>query len=110
MENPPTCGQGLAEHAAVPAKLAELIHSLAENLEMHMTTLDLSDERSVAECRAYASLVGQHRTVASGLEAAAAEMAGCRDLPMGAHNETALADPQLREAFERFVQLEQDLL
>jgi hypothetical protein len=28
----PTCGQGLAQHAAVPAKIADFLESLAENL------------------------------------------------------------------------------
>src|SRR5687768_5036442 len=107
MQSPQTCGQGLAEHAAVPAKMAELIDALAENLEMHMTALDLSDESSVEECKAYASLVGQHRTIATALAAAAAQMAGYQDLSMGKHDEAGMTDPQLGVAFERFVRLQE---
>ena len=110
MPNQPTCGQGLAERSALPAKLADLIAALTENLELHMTTLDLSDQRSLAECEAYASLVGQHRTIASELEAAASQMAGYRDMAMGKHDMAAMGDPQIRETFERFVRVEQDLL
>ena len=109
MDNPQTCGQGLAEHSAVPAKMAELIDALADNLELHMTALDLSDGRSVEECEAYASLVGQHRTIAAGLKTAAGQMAGYRDMPMGEHDAAAMNDPEIREAFERFVRLEEDL-
>ena len=37
---------GLAEHSVLPAKLGELITYLAENLELHVKTLDLADENS----------------------------------------------------------------
>ena len=41
MKNEPTCGQGLAEHSVLPAKVGELIASLAEILEFHTKALDL---------------------------------------------------------------------
>ena len=37
-------------------------------------------------------------------------MAGYRDLPMGKHDEQALADPKGLEAFEAFVAAERELL
>jgi len=36
MANPRTCGQGLAEHSPLPAKLGELTATVAEILERHM--------------------------------------------------------------------------
>jgi transposase len=98
-----TCGKGLAEHSALPAKLAELIGSVADNLEIHMKALDLSDANAMKERDAYESLTRQHRQIASLLRATAAEMAGYRDLPMGRHDETAMSSPQLIDAFEALV-------
>jgi hypothetical protein len=110
MAETPTCGKGLAEHAALPVKLAELEDALAANLELHQTTLDLSDANSKRELDAYLSLTRQHRDIASRLQAAAREMTGYRDLPMGRHDDRAMADPRLMEAFATFVKVEHELL
>jgi hypothetical protein len=110
MDDQPTCGEGLAAHSALPAKLAELEDALAENLELHQKTLDLRDEHARAELEAYVRLANAHRAIASQLRATAAEMAGYRGLPMGAHDEKALGDPKLLDAFATFVTREQQLL
>jgi hypothetical protein len=110
MDDQPTCGKGLAEHSALPAKLAELEDALAENLELHQKTLDLSDDSARKEFDAYVKLARKHRSIAAQLREAARQMAGYRDLPMGRHDERALADPKIVEAFERFVKVEDELL
>lgn len=110
MNDQPTCGQGLAEHSTLPAKLADLEDALADNLELHQKTLDLSDDNAKTELDAYVKLTREHRTIAAQLRETARQMAGYRDLPMARHDERALANPKLVEAFERFVQLEEDLL
>ncbi len=110
MDDQPTCGKGLAEHSALPSQLAELEDALAENLELHQTTLDVSDANARKELEAYVRLAEQHRGIAAQLRATAEEMAGCRDLPMGRHDERALADPRLIKAFAKFVKAEQELL
>jgi hypothetical protein len=105
-----TCGKGLAEHAALPAKLAELVAALAENLELHQKTLDLSDESSRKEHDAYVKLAQEYRSIAMQLKTTAARMASYRDLPMGRHDERMMAAPEIRDAFARFVRLERELL
>lgn len=110
MDDQPTCGKGLAEHSALPAKLAELEDALAQNLELHQKTLDLSDENARKELDAYVKLAREHRSIAAQLRETAQHMAGYRDLPMGRHDERAFADPALFEAFERFVKAEEELL
>jgi hypothetical protein len=110
METPPTCGKGLAAHAALPAKLGELSASLARNLEIHMKALDLEDENSRREHEAYRELAKEHREIATQLQATAKQMAGYRNLPMGRHDQQAMSASEVLEAFETFVQLEQDLL
>jgi hypothetical protein len=110
MDDQPTCGKGLAEHSALPAALGALIGALAENLELHQATLDLSDPSSRKELDAYVALAKEHREIAARLEAVASRMASYRDLPMGRHDEHALADPRLLEAFERFVKRQEELL
>ena len=105
----PTCGKGLAEHSDLPAKMGELTVAVADVLEHHMTALDLSDERSRKEHAAYRRLVSDHRKSAAELRAIADAMAGYRSLPMGKHNMAAMANPEARRLFGRFVRLEEEL-
>lgn len=110
MEHQRTCGQGLAEHSVLPALLGELIASVAENLEVHMEALDLTDENSQKEYDAYLELAKEHRQIASQLTATAQKMAGYRDLPMGRHDQQVMSGPKVLEAFKQLVTLEQELL
>jgi hypothetical protein len=105
-----TCGQGLEEHSALPAKMGELIASLAANLEIHKKALDLADENSRRERDAYTSLATRFAEIARSLGRVAAEMAGYRDLPMGRHDPKAMAGRAAVEAFEEFVRVEAELL
>ena len=105
-----TCGKGLAEHSVIPAKLGELIAALAENLELHMPALVMTDERSREEHHAYARLAAEHRAIAEQLTAVAAHMAGYRNLPMGPHDDKAMEDPKVMEAFGRYVKIERELI
>ena len=104
-----TCGKGLAEHSSLPAKMADLIAALAENFEIHMQSLDLTDPKAKEEHEAYAHLAVQNRGIARHLKATAQEMAGYRDLPMGRHDDGAMSDPQVVEAFEKLVRREEAL-
>jgi hypothetical protein len=110
MTEQPTCGQGLAAHAMLPIKLGELTAAVAENLEAHLPGLDLSDEHAAQEHRVYVKLAQEHRQIAARLNALGEEMAGYRDLPMGRHDMEALSSPQVAEAFQQFVRLEQELV
>ena len=105
----PTCGKGLAERSALPLRLAGLIDALAENLELHMTGLDLDDANARKERDAYARLAGQHRAIAAQLRAAGEEMASYRDLPMGQHDEAVMASPDILAAFEKFMRMEEEV-
>jgi hypothetical protein len=109
-DDTPTCGKGLAEHSAIPAKMADLIASLADNLEAHQPTLDLTDERSRRELDAYAKLAHAHRAIAAQLREAAEQMASYRDLPMGRHDERALGGRAVLDAFTNLVRVERELL
>jgi hypothetical protein len=105
-----TCGLGLAEHAALPAKLAEVTEAMADNLQLHLTALALEDEAARAEHGLYLQLVEEQRQAAARLRLVGEEMAAARDLPMGRHDEQALASPAVAEAFRRFVQTRQELM
>ena len=107
----PTCGEGLAANAVLPAKLAELMAARAEVLKRHTRALDLTDAAAQKELDAYTSLERAHRDVASGLADLAEEMASYRNLPMGRHDMTVMTDPKGQmEAFRRFVAEERELL
>jgi hypothetical protein len=105
----PTCGQGLAEHSAVPGRAGELMDAMAEMLRVHRTALDPADEDTRPEDAAYARLAEDLAAVADRLRATADAMTGYRDLPMGRHDLSVLTSPDAVAAFERFVAAEQDL-
>lgn len=109
MSDQPTCGAGLAANAALPAKLAELIGSVARVLETHTRALDLEDDFARQEYDAYVELVAQHRGTARKIEALAEQMASYRDLPMGRHDVEVMTSPEAAQALERLVNVEQDL-
>jgi len=111
METPTeTCGQGLAENSVLPAKLGELINSMAEILEIHMGALDLQDNASRLEHEAYRELAREQRKTAGALKETARRMAGYRDLPMGAHDWSVMSSPRAVAALENFVKLEEELV
>jgi hypothetical protein len=109
MDEETSCGKGLAEHSVLPAKVAELIDAVAENLELHMTALDLRDPSSRKEHDAYSQLAAQHRSIAAQLRATAKQMASYSDLRRGKHDEQAMSAPKFLRAFEALVQREQEL-
>jgi hypothetical protein len=109
MEEPSTCGQGLASRSILPGKLGELLAALARILEAHMRALDPSDADAKKELDAYAALVTAHRDVADRLSGIAVQMADYRALPMAAHDEAAMSDAVAHKAFENFVRLEQEI-
>ncbi|NVB85523.1 MAG: hypothetical protein HOV81_44575 [Kofleriaceae bacterium] len=105
-----TCGKGLAEHAVVPRVMGELIAALAENLELHLPTIQTSDPAGRAEHAAYEKLIAEHRTIAAQLAAVATHMTGYRDLAMASHDMARMQDPKRVEAFGRYVKLERELV
>jgi hypothetical protein len=105
-----TCGRGLAEHAALPATLAEVTEAMADNLQLHMAALALDDPAALMEHGLYLRLVEEQRQAAGRLRLVGEEMAGARDLPMGAHDDQAMATPAVAEAFRRFVRARQELV
>jgi hypothetical protein len=110
MEAVPTCGMGLAQYSAIPARLGDLMASGAQVLELHRRALDLTDAGSRRELDAYASVARQHREIARHLHGLAKELAGYRGLPMGRHDREAMAHPRAASQFEKFVKREEDLL
>ncbi len=109
MQQPATCGAGLAAHAVLPAKLGELVAAVADNLEAHLRSLDPADDETRAERDAYLSIAGQHRGIAERLAAVAREMAAQGDLPMGRHDEALLGAPEAVDAFRRYLDREREL-
>jgi len=109
MEEPSTCGQGLASRSILPGRLGELLAALARILEAHMRALDPADADARKELDAYATLVTAYRDIADRLSGTAVQMADYRNLPMAAHDTEAMSDAVAHKAFENFVRLEQEL-
>ena len=109
MDEPSTCGQGLAGRSSLPAKLGELFAAQAAILETHARALDPEDLQARHELDAYAAVVVAHRDIADRLTALAEQMASYRDLPMAPHDEAAMSDTVTLSAFENFIQAEREL-
>ena len=110
MEQQPTCGQGLAHNAALPAKLAEVFAAVAEVLEIHLTALDPKDKGSRPEFDAYVALATEYRELESRVRALAMQMESYRDLPMATHDMTVITSPDAAKAFERLVTQKEQLV
>jgi hypothetical protein len=110
MDEQQTCGKGLAEHSALPARLAEVVEAMAGNLQVHMAALELDDEPAREEHAVYLRLVEEQRQAAGRLRAVAGEMAAARDLPMGRHDAETMRSPEVGDAFRRYLKAKQDLL
>jgi hypothetical protein len=109
MEEPSTCGQGLASRSVLPVKLGELLAALAQLLEAHMRALDPADADAIKELDAYATLATAYRDVADRVSGIAVQMAEYRNLPIAAHDVSVLSDTVAHKAFERFIGREQEL-
>jgi hypothetical protein len=109
MDEQETCGRGLAEHSVLPARLAEVIEAMAENLRVHMGALELDDEPAREEHAVYLRLAEEQRQAAGRLRAIAGEMAAARDLPMGRHDLQTMSSPEVAGVFRQFVDAKQAL-
>ena len=109
MSEKQTCGKGLSERAALPARLSELTEALAEVLAFHGKALVLTHESSREELHAYVRLELQFRAISDLLKSAAKEMSGYRSLPMGEHDMETLSSKANAERFKKFVSAEREL-
>jgi hypothetical protein len=109
MDEPRTCGKGLAERSVLPARVGALTAAMTEVLETHLQTLDLTDDNARAEQIAYQQLADDYRRLTAQLRATADRMLGYRDLPMARHDAQAMLAPQIREALAILVDREREL-
>jgi hypothetical protein len=110
MDETPTCGKGLAENSLLPGRLGELAAAMAENFEVHMRALNVSDPASEQEYQVYVQLANEQRETSARLLATANEMAEARELAMGRHDFTAERNAQALHAFEKLVKIKQEVL
>ncbi|WP_394821391.1 SRPBCC domain-containing protein [Pendulispora albinea] len=109
VDDAPTCGIGVAQHATIPAKIAQMFEGLAETFELHRKMLVATDPNTRREDDVYRELATTWSDIARRVHDAAIAMRAQRDLPVGAHDPSAWSDAHLR-AFEKFVDGERQLL
>ena len=109
VDEAPTCGIGVAHHATIPASIGLMFEGLAETLELHRTMLVLDDPNARKEDEVYRELAASWKDIAQLVEKTAAHMAAQRELPMGAHDQTAWSEAHLK-AFEKFVKAQTRVL
>lgn len=110
MSEPSTCGHGLAEQSVLHASLARLLGAIGRNLELHLASLNPSDDLSKPEYDAYTELVAQHRDLETRLRTTADYMAHCRDLPMANHDPEVMGGAPAIQAFEDLLAEEEQLV
>ena len=110
MSDEPTCGQGLAANAPLPAALARVSEAMADMLQRHMAALDLADPAAAGEHRVYEDVAAGHRRAAGDLRAAAQLMGAQADLPMGGHDMAAVMHPSTADTFQALVEAKRHLL
>jgi hypothetical protein len=106
----PTCGKGLAAHAALPEKLGALLAAMAELLENHTRSLPLEDANALLEREAYDRLSKDQHVVAASLKALAAAMRSYHGLPIASHDESTLTDQRSLHVFDSFIRAEEGVL
>ena len=104
-----TCGQGLAEGAALPAKVGVLMTAMAEVLLVHTKALDLTNELARKEHEAYREIAKALRSIAAQSQAAAMKMTACRSLPMAPHDPKVMLGREPLTAFKTFVAVEHEV-
>lgn len=109
VDEAPTCGIGLAQHATIAATIGVMFEGLAETLERHRNMLVLDDPNSRKEDEVYRELAARWNDIAQRVEKTAAHMAAQHELPMGAHDQTAWGEGHLK-AFEKFVKAQTQVL
>jgi uncharacterized protein YndB with AHSA1/START domain len=109
VDEAPTCGIGLAQHATIPARIGALFEGLAETLELHRKMLVLDDPNSRKEDEVYRELAAGWQDIAQLVVTTAARMAAQHELPMGAHNKTKWGDSHVK-AFQKFVKAQTQVL
>lgn len=109
VDEAPTCGVGIAQHAAIPAAFAEMADGLAQTFELHRRMLRLEDAAARQEDDVYRELGETWARISGLVKEAAARMEAQTELPMGAHDESAWG-PEHAAAFEKFVRSQSHLL
>jgi uncharacterized protein YndB with AHSA1/START domain len=109
VDDAPTCGVGIAQHASIPATFAVMAEGLAETMSLHRRMLRLDDANARREDEVYRELADRWSGIAESVKAAAARMAAQSDLPMGAHDQSAWGPEHVR-AFDTFVRSQSHLL
>lgn len=97
-----TCGAGLAQHAAVPRRIAIYLEELAATLELHRTMLVLDDPNAKREDDVYRELSASYRGIAAELKETAERMSAQINLPMGVHDQSKWTEKHMK-AFFNFV-------
>jgi uncharacterized protein YndB with AHSA1/START domain len=109
VDEAPTCGIGLAQHATIPARIGVMFEGLAETLELHRRMLPLDDPDSRQEDEVYRELAERWEEIARLVGKTAAYMAAQHELPMGVHDQTAWGEAHLK-AFAKFVKAQTQVL
>lgn len=109
IDDAPTCGIGIAQHAAIPAVFAEMADGLARTFVLHRRMLRLEDAAARQEDDVYRELGETWARIGVLVKDAATRMEAQRELPMAAHDENAWG-PEHVEAFEKFVKSQSHLL
>jgi hypothetical protein len=105
----PTCGQMVAKHAVIPAKLAEGAASVADMWEAHAALMG-KDKESQAEAKGLRGIAKTHRAIAASLKKASEEMEKAASWPAAPHDMAKMmADPKLAAASKKALETHKEI-
>src|SRR4026209_1709100 len=109
MNEPQTCGKGLAERSAFPARVGALTATMGDVLGTHQQTPHPAADNARTELTAYQQLAHDYRRLTSQLRATAERMLGDRDLPMARHHAQPMLAEDIRGTLANLVEREREL-
>lgn len=105
-----TCGQMMAEKADLPAKMSEVMTSVADMMDAHAKLMTGSKEAK-QEAAAFTKMAKEHRDLATRFKKTSDGMKKMGDLPAAEHDMAKMkADPKVQASMKAMLQSHKDMI
>jgi hypothetical protein len=106
----PTCGQMVANMAAIPATIAKGAEAVADTWEAHAALMG-KDKDSQAEAKALRALAKGHRQIVASLKKESEEMKKAASWPSASHDMAKMmADPKLTAGMQKLTEAHKEII
>ncbi|MGQ0506009.1 MAG: hypothetical protein ACT4TC_11905 [Myxococcaceae bacterium] len=105
-----TCGQWMASKAPLPAKLGELMASIADNMDSHAKWTSASkDKNAKKEVEIVSKVAKTHRDLGTNYTRLSEEMTKHKDLPAVQHDPKAMDMAKMTEGMTKQIKLQREM-